>query len=266
VPRMLARLARLRHAPADDPLKSLVVAAAVCVVCSLVVSTAAVLLRPVQEAHRARERTRYIQTILQGVPGLGDVLGDVTPESLEARAVDLDSGEYADDVDPTTYDARKAAADPETSIALAKDRDPARLGRRARWATVYLVRREGRVVLVILPVHGEGFQSTLRGFVALDAGTNRIQGLSFYEQGETPGLGAEVANPDWLSQWPGRRVRDESGHVRVAVAEGAATSEYEVDGIAGATWTGKGVTNLLRFWLGPDGFGPYLARLAKENA
>lgn len=256
---------RWRDRPPDDPLRTLVVAGTVCLVCSLVVSTAAVLLRPRQLANRERERGRNVLAMLARVPGVADLLGTAATRDLEARVVDLDTGEVAPGLDPATYDQQAAATDPARSVALPEGRDPARIGRRARWATVYLVRRDGAVVLVVLPVRGSGFQSMLRGYVALDGDAERIEALTFYDQGETPGLGGEVASPEWLAQWRGTRVRDDEGRIRVRVAEGEAETEYEVDGISGATWTGKGVTALLRFWLGPDGFGPFLARLATKG-
>lgn len=256
---------RWSERPPDDLAKTIVVAAAVCLVCSLVVSTTAVLLRPWHLANRALERGRTVVAMLEGMPGIAGLLERVDLRNLDVRAVDLEAGAFTRAVDPTTYDQRAAATDPETSTPLPPDRDPAGLGRRERFATVYVVRRGVDVALVILPVRGNGYQSMLWGWVALDPASDRIAGLTFYEQGETPGLGAEVASPEWLAQWPGTRVRDEEGRIRVRVAEGAAESEYEVDGISGATWTGKGVTTLLRFWLGPDGFGPFLAGLASRE-
>jgi Na+-transporting NADH:ubiquinone oxidoreductase subunit C len=129
----------------------------------------------------------------------------------------------------------------------------------------YAVRQEGDLRLLILPVSGEGYQSTLYGYLALDGDLNTIQALSFYEQGETPGLGAQVEDPAWQAQWKGKRVRDTGGTMRVRVAGGDAQTEFEVDGISGATYTSDGVTNLLRFWLGPDGFGPYLERIQRKR-
>ena len=112
-------------------------------------------------------------------------------------------------------------------------------------------------------MHGQGYLSTLWGYLALGGDGNTIRGLSFYEHGETPGLGSEIDTEAWLSQWSGKRLFDEQGEPRIRVVKGRAerASPYEVDGIAGATRTGDGVTNLIRFWTGPDGFGPYLERM-----
>jgi len=256
---------RFREASVDTPLKTLLVTGMVCIACSIVVSSAAVLLRPRQLAHQERERKEYILAILRDVPGVGELIGDADLGNVEARVVDLESGAYTESIDARTYDQRKAASDPAQSIALPPQRDSAGLGRRARWATVYLVREGGRVRLFILPVSGKGYLSTLYGYLALDGDTNTIRALSFYEHGETPGLGAQIQDPQWQAQWRGKKVRDESGTIRVRVASTEAQSEYEVDGISGATLTGAGVTKLVRFWLGADGFGPFLERISVQQ-
>jgi Na+-transporting NADH:ubiquinone oxidoreductase subunit C len=132
------------------------------------------------------------------------------------------------------------------------------------------VRDAQRVRLIVLPVHGSGYVSTLYGHLALDSDGRTIRGLDFYEHAETPGLGSEIETPAWRALWPGKLTRDASGALRVGVAKGKVDPDgpdaaYQVDGITGATRTGIGVTNLLRFWLGPDGYGPYLERLSRTQ-
>jgi len=252
--------------PGAGPLRTAGVAVAVCLVCSALVSTTAVYLRPLQEANRERERQERIRDIVARQPGLGELFSDVSDSSVAARVVELETGEWADWIDPASYDQQRAALDPLQSDALPPERDLAGIGRRARYATVYLVRRGERLVLVILPVHGQGYASTLRGFLALPPEGDSVRALAFHEHAETPGLGAEIEDPDWLAEWVGKRVRDEQGRVRLGVAADVADPDapdypYTVDGITGATRTGEGVTNLLRFWLGDDGFGPFLERI-----
>ena len=108
------------------------------------------------------------------------------------------------------------------------------------------------------------------GFLALDSDGVTIRGVTFYKTMETPGLGKEVEYPIWQRKWPGRKLFDENWEVAIEVIKGAAGSPadapYEVDGLSGATLTSKGVTNLLRFWFGEEGFGPYLAQLRAEGS
>lgn len=253
--------------PAETPGRTFAVAAAVCVVCSLAVSTTAVLLRPLREAHLARERNASILAVLSTIPGLRAAVGSIDAADLEARVIDLETGATVPDVDPADWDPLAAAADPQASVSLPSRRDLAGLGRRERWATVYALRddeSEGDGLrLVLLPVRGSGFQSMLYGYLALDADLDTVLGLSFYEHGETPGLGSLITDPAWLLQWHGKRARDDAGALQLGVAMGPAEpgDPHQVDGLSGATWTGDGVTNLLRFWLGDDGYGPFLERL-----
>jgi len=250
----------------DHPAKTVAVTLSVCLVCAVVVSMSAVLLKPLRLANLERERSQHLLEILENAPGISDLLQDLDISQLETQVVDLGTGTPVPGLDPATYDQRAAANNPLTSSALPSQRDLARIGRRANYATVHLVRHNAAVELVILPVYGSGYASTLHGYLALAGDANTILGLSFYEHAETPGLGAEINDPTWRALWRGKKIRDADGQLRIQVIKGrvdasAASSAYEVDGLSGATRTGDGVTNLLRFWLGPDGFGPYLENI-----
>ncbi len=252
----------------EDPRKALVVALLLCLVCSVVVSTASIVLRPLQEANRALDRRINILEVAGLLQPGADV--DALFERVETRVVDLASGEFSDAVDPRLYDQRRAARDPELGEELAADRDPANIGRRARLATVYLLREGDDIARVILPVHGYGLWSTLYGFLALEGDLNTVVGLRFYEHAETPGLGAEVDNPLWRRKWEGKMVYDEGGMPRIEVVKGSVDpaspdARHQVDGLAGSTLTGRGVTNLLRYWLGENGFGRFIARLKSRS-
>ena len=124
--------------------------------------------------------------------------------------------------------------------------------------------------MLVLPIEGYGLWSTLYGFLALDADTKTIRGLTYYQHLETPGLGGEVDNPSWKALWPGRVAFDDTGSPVISVIKGRAGSPqedpYRVDGLSGATITSRGVTHMLRFWLGEAGFAPYLTRFRESQA
>jgi Na+-transporting NADH:ubiquinone oxidoreductase subunit C len=244
------------------------VALALCVVCSVVVSTAAVQLKPAQEINKTRDLKR---NILQAA-GLYDASQSVESQfdSISTRVVDLRTGRFTDEVDPTSFDQRSASKDPSNSAELDDEQDVAKISRREHYSLVYLVENSGAIEKIILPVRGYGLWSTLYGFVALESDANTVVGLGFYEHGETPGLGGEVDNPRWKAFWPGKQVyRD--GEVEIALAKGAVDpastdAPWRVDGLSGATLTSRGVTNLVQFWLGEDGFQPFLANLKAGEA
>ena len=247
-------------------------AAAVCLVCAVVVSSAAVALGDRQERNAALDRQRNVLL----AAGLADDGERLDAEAVAARSaavtpvvVTLSTGGVAEDVDPAGFDQRAASIDAARS-APAPD-NVAGIQRLPREALVYEARDgAGRVDLVVLPVEGLGLWGTLYGFVALEGDLRTIRGLTFYEHKETPGLGGEVDNPRWKALWPGRLAFGDDLSPAVAVVKGPAGSvdeaPYAVDGLSGATITSRGVTNLLRFWLGPDGFGPYLTRLRNEQS
>ncbi|HUH37065.1 MAG TPA: Na(+)-translocating NADH-quinone reductase subunit C, partial [Spongiibacteraceae bacterium] len=243
----------------DTIKKTVIVALALCIVCSLVVSTAAVLLKPAQEVNKSLDRKRNILAaagLLEAGVSVEEQFKQVQP-----RLVDLDSGTFIDEP-PAQYDPNQAARDPDTSIKLDRKADIAGLGRRENIAEVYLIQRDGKLDKVILPVRGYGLWSTLYGFLALDSDLNTVVGLGFYEHAETPGLGGEVDNPRWKAQWPGKKIY-EDGEVAIELLKGTVDpkspdAEHQVDGLAGATLTSRGVTHLMQFWLGDMGYKTFL--------
>jgi len=254
--------------PNDSRAKTLIVALTLCLVCSILVSTAAVLLKPRQEANKALDKKRNILTIADMMqPGTSI---DEAFSKIESRVIDMQTGQYVDDMDPEKYDARKAAKDPKLSEALTKDQDIASIRRQARYATVYLVRKDARLETIILPVHGYGLWSTMYGFVALQGDGKTVKGLGFYEHAETPGLGGEVDNPDWKLKWVGKEIYNPQGEVAIELIKGgvgASTSnpQYKVDALAGATLTSRGVQNLVHYWLGTSGFKSFLKNVTEEG-
>ena len=250
--------------PADSVPKTIFVAVALCLVASMVVSAAAVALRPQQAINALKDK----QVNILQVAGVYDPDQDVVEafSAFEPYVLELESGTFTDAFDAATFDDRTAADDPATSVAL--DNDPAGIGRQANFVTVYLLRDDaGAIDKVILPIHGYGLWSTLYGFIALEENGNDIFGLQFYDHAETPGLGAEVDNPRWRALWSGQRLRDDNGDLQITVAKSvpAAGPDFHIDALAGATLTSVGVDNLIKFWMGEDGYAPFLENLKAGN-
>lgn len=247
--------------PNDSRTKTLVITLLVALMSATAVSVTAVMLKPLQLANLERERQARLEAMIGALPGLADILRETGADALETRLVDLDKGSFARDIDPARYDQRTAAADPSLGIALPRELDIAGIGRRANLAPVHILRRGKEIALIVLPVHGSGYQSTIYAYLALKGDLNTVAALIVYKQGETPGLGSRVEDPAWQALWPGKEIADKAGAIRISVVRGQASGPYEIDGIAGATRTTTGITNMLRFWLGENGFGPFLVRL-----
>ena len=248
--------------PNDSVKKTLTVAFALCLVCSILVSAAAVVLKPKQDANKAFDKKRNILEIA-GLMHEGKTVDELY-QQIEARVIDTTTGEYVADIDPQSYDQRKAANDPKQFIPLKKEEDIAGIKRRAKYTSVYLVKGQNdKTKSIILPVHGYGLWSTLYGFLALEADAKTVIGLGFYEHGETPGLGGEVDNPNWRNKWVGKQVYNDAGEVIIKVVKGSVdintpNAESKVDGLSGATLTSRGLENMLHYWLGKQGYDKYL--------
>ena len=252
---------------------NLLFSAAVCGVCAIFVSSLAVALHDRQEVNELL----YKQSNVLEAAGLVEPGEKLAREAIEERferfevvLVDLEPGEeVAAGEEAADFDQQKAKKDPERSREAPENR--ASIFRVPHRAQVFKLRGDGgEVEKIILPIEGYGLWSTLYGFLALAADTTTIEGITYYEHGETPGLGGEVDNPRWKAKWQGRMAFDDSGEPKITVIKGPAgppeEDPYKVDGLAGATITARGVNNMLQFWLGDDGFGPYLENLRSDNA
>ncbi|MDD4914027.1 MAG: Na(+)-translocating NADH-quinone reductase subunit C [Methylococcales bacterium] len=249
----------------DSLEKTLNVALALCLVCAVLVSIAFVALRPLQVHNKALD----MKTNILDVAGLlqdGVDIDQAFRERIESRIVDLKTGEYVDSIDADEYDQRKAAKDPARNEVIPTDKDIASIRVKAKYTKIYLVRNGDQLQSIILPVNGYGLWSTMYGFLALDPDAQTVQSINLYDQAETPGLGGEVVNPNWRALWKGKKVYSDKGDVALTLVKGGvdetrADAVYKVDGLAGATLTSRGVSNLIQYWMGPEGFATYLNKL-----
>ncbi|AZT84371.1 Na(+)-translocating NADH-quinone reductase subunit C [Marinobacter sp. NP-4(2019)] len=253
--------------------RTLIVALVLSIVFSVVVSTAAVSLRPAQ----IKNQNLDIKTNILAAAGMlkegasADEIEEVFSR-FDVRLLDLDSGEYVEPSevgveDPMKYDMYKAASDPAMSTNIPSSEDKAGIKRRPNVAKIFTLSENGELVRVVLPVHGYGLWSTLYGFVSLEGDANTIEGLGFYAHAETPGLGGEVDNPRWKRQWVGKEVygdQMEEPQIRLVkggVSADAADKEHKVDALSGATLTSRGVEQLVNYWMGDRGYAPFLKKL-----
>ena len=186
--------------------------------------------------------------------------------------VELDTGNilskesYPQGISVDTYDLKKMSSDPVFGRAVDAGEDIANIRNRPKHIFVYKVMEGNKLKSIILPIYGYGLWSTLYGFVSLGDDLKTIQGITYYDHAETPGLGGEVDNAKWKALWPGKQAFDEAGNVAISVIKGlvnpkSAKAKYQVDGLAGATITTRGVHNMLNYWLGEKGYGRLISTL-----
>lgn len=252
----------------DSLEKTVAVAVALCLVCAVLVSIATVALRPLQSYNKALDMKKNILDVA-GLLDEGTNIDQAFKDRIEAKLVDLATGEYVDgNVDE--YDQRKATKDPELSEAIPADKDIASIRAKAKVAKVFLVKSGEQLQSIILPISGYGLWSTMYGFLALEADGQTVQSINLYDQGETPGLGGEVVNPNWRALWKGKKVYGENGEVALTLVKGTVDTSrsdavYRVDGLAGATLTSRGVSNLIQYWMSEEGFATYLNKVRSNG-
>lgn len=135
---------------------------------------------------------------------------------------------------------------------------------RLKYKLIYLIKQGGYVI----PVNGYGLWDAIYGYLGIDKNGDTVIGISWYDQKETPGLGGEIANPDWEKQFYGKVIFQKNGDgttnyaraplgiqvVKGTVAEMLGSSpaaDSAVDGISGATITVTGVNAAIKNSLAP---------------
>ncbi len=260
---------------ADESVKkTMVVALGVCLVCSILVSSAAVSLRPVQVENQKLDR---ITNILEAgdLPFGDNNVKEIYETRVKPIMIDLSTGEIVpkeslnEILSIETFDIKSMAGSDKFGRSILPENDIAKITRIPKHMVVYFVRENNRTEKVILPIYGKGLWSTMYGFIALDKDLKTIKGITFYDHAETPGLGGEIDNPRWKSIWKGKQAFDNNGNIKISVIKGKVdlsrpNAQYRVDGITGATLTSRGVDNTVKFWLGKNGYGPFLKKLMED--
>ena len=240
-------------------MNKLIIPLVACIACAIIVSVTAVSVRPEQNLNIENEKKVKI------LAAAGIQTDKVDEEFLRIKTVfvDFETGKLVT-IDPA-YDHIKAASNPDQSTVIPKADDIAVLKRRENVGTIYVwVDEKNAIEKLVLPIRGYGLWGTLYGYLSLDSDLNTVRGIEYYDHKETPGLGGEVDNPNWKSDWYGKRIYNENGSVALYVTKGASSTDYEIDGISGATLTTNGVSNMIKYWLGENGYGPIIKNLNEE--
>jgi Na+-transporting NADH:ubiquinone oxidoreductase subunit C len=269
----------------DSLSNTLKVATVLCLVCALVVSTAAVVLKPIQRKNAQLDRKKNILVVtgftkddIEEAGGGGKGIEALFAERFDVQIVDLRTGEQAAEQCKAAVEKERAVSDIYSeydqlwasktppakglSVKLTKKEDPCGIKKREIYSQVFLLKNKaGEIERYVFPVRGNGLWSLMQGYLAVEPDFQTVAGLTFYQQAETPGLGGEVENPQWKKKWLDKQIYDGQGDVALKVIKGDQNQNPNgVDALSGATITSNGVTNMLEFWMGKDGFGPYIQR------
>nr|WP_279577435.1 Na(+)-translocating NADH-quinone reductase subunit C [Morganella sp. HSTU-ASny43] len=251
----------------DSVARTFIVVFVLCLVCSIVVAGSAVGLKSTQQNQIMLDKQRNILDVAGLLtPSMpADEIDAVYKKFIRAKMVDLKTGQMSDSTGK--YDLNDELRSDESSIALSPEEDLAKIRRRANSAEIYLVQNEqGETSKIVLPVYGSGLWSVMYAFIAIDVDGITSEGITYYQHGETPGLGGEVDNPQWRKQWIGKKLFNEEGMPAIKIVRSGATdSPYGIDGLSGATLTSNGIQHMFDFWLGDNGFGPFL-KTVREGA
>jgi len=251
----------------DSTGKTLGVASLLCVACSILVSTAAVKLKPIQIENKKLDVKKNL-LLSAGLIKSGNLPKEEIEKafgSVETKLINLETGEEATGVDVASFDLEKADKDPKAALSIPRDEDIARIKTRAKIRPVYIVKTGGNVSQIILPFHGKGLWSTMYGFLSLAPDTKTVKGIGFYQHGETPGLGGEIDNKKWQKSWEGKIVLNSNYAPTIDVIKGSVDSNTanaisKIDGLSGATLTSDGVEQSVNYWVSKNGYGKFLAK------
>lgn len=216
---------------------------------SFLVSLSVYLLKEKQDSNIQQDRLKHILSLV----------GDRELQ-MNIVMVDIKTGKYEHiNSDSVFFKNFKVLSTGENAIKIPKKDDIIGIGSHPSKMPAYIFSKDGKLKKIVLFVYGNGLWSTMYGFIGLSEDLNTIEGITFFDQKETPGLGGEVDNPNWKKQWRGKKLFDNEGNFKFTVSKGI--DQFSVDGLSGATMTTKGVNNIIRYWFGPNGYGKFLENI-----
>ncbi len=182
---------------------------------------------------------------------------------LNSLGMDL-STDFDGAIEAYAVDGEGAAEKIEASEAfnMLKSNKSLRESRAAGRYLLFLNKADGRVVL---PIVGKGLWGDIWGYLALENDMNTVSGIVLAHQGETPGLGAEIATPKHQALYKGKKLFSEGEFVSITLRKGGAKDpEHEVDAITGGTKTSDGVTAMLKECI--ESYVPYFKAVTEVES
>lgn len=224
----------------------------VTITCSILLTSAATLLKSRQQENIALDMRKNIVE----VAGIVDVKKELNREQIlklyddyiESVVINL-SGEIVPD---------KNAAD----LNPKKDKD---------LLPVYYSQKNNEIIAYVIPISGKGLWSTIYGYLSLEPDAVTVKGITFYQHGETPGLGGEIEKDWFKNNFIGKKILSPEGKlVSITVVKGKVEEKisedeayHYVDGISGSTLTGNGLTKFMKEKL--SSYEPYFSKVRNKE-
>lgn len=237
-------------------------AVGICVVMSAMLALTSTALKSTQLAAEEFDRQKNVMMAAALVDAEGRIAGheriatrqeleQLYKQQIEEKVLVAATGEFDPKLTPADFGKMKPAEQESYRVvAIAKT-------------------AQGKIDAYVLPISGKGLWSIIYGYLALEPDGNKVKGVTFYKHGETPGLGGEVENPEWTAKWVGKTILGDGDKLAyIAVKKGAVDpsipneKNHMVDGLSGATITGRGITNFVKSDL--DAYKPYLSKIWKR--
>jgi len=185
-----------------------------------------------------------------------DILKSVSIESTTANVAEKYEEYIGDKSYIVNYEGERQDASPQAAFNVDLSKE-VRKPLSERQYPVYECHLDNGEVKFILPVRGKGLWGPIWGYIALNDNKETIYGATFDHKGETPGLGAEIANDAFQNQFKGKSIFDDEELVSVQVVKGGAPDDapHSVDAISGGTITSQGLeTMLMNYFNGYEAF------------
>ncbi|MBK6979315.1 MAG: NADH:ubiquinone reductase (Na(+)-transporting) subunit C [Cytophagaceae bacterium] len=129
---------------------------------------------------------------------------------------------------------------------------------------VYIFKNTDGSKNYVVPLYGVGLWGPVWGYLSFEKDLNTVKGAYFDHKGETPGLGAEIAEKPFQSQFIGKKIKDANNtfvsiNVIKTTAKVTFGPEHRVDAISGGTLTSDGTNNMIKN--GVEGYLKYFEKI-----
>ena len=208
-------------------------------------SLASVGLKPLQDKQVEIDTKKKILGAVMDISSISDPneILRIYNEKVTSIVVDINGNEMEKDEEGTPLVAEE--------VNIQKN---AKLNPQQRQYPVFMFTEDGESVdSYIFPTFGSGLWDWISGYLALEKDLNTVLGIALDHKGETPGLGARITEANVQQRYVGKKIFDEQGQlVSIKMLKGEGNSglnDHQVDGMSGATITGKGVNAMLEDYL-----------------